>query len=361
MLWTAEEKQLQANPKRPAQGTVIEGNLDKKIGPVASVLVQNGVLRTGDVVRAGAAYGRVRSLLNDLGKAVSEAGPSIAVQLVGLNAVPSAGEELEVCASESEARERAEAVGQTNRQQRISDMSGGGSMVTLSSLATVDDDTDVLQRMNIIIKADTSGMVEAIKGALMALPQDSVTIRILLAGTGDITPSDVDLAAASSGMVVGFNLAVSEAVEAAAKRVGVVVASYDIIYALLDDVKAMMEGKLKAIEERVTQGRAEVKALFGSGKRRACGVGVLEGKLVKGAQVEVKRGKAIVFTGKLSSLRRVKDVVSEVEAGLECGVQCDEFWEWQVGDKVECFMIVTKARKLEDAKAATAIDVASLS
>ncbi|KAG2490006.1 hypothetical protein HYH03_011472 [Edaphochlamys debaryana] len=364
LLWVAEEKQLVSNPKRPARGTVIEANLDRKRGPVATLLVQAGTLRPGDIVRAGASVGKVRSLANDLGQAITQAGPSIAVQLIGLNSVPAAGEEFEVHASEQEARSAAGEFEEGFKVRRMIEMSGGGSMVTLASLATVDEDQEAMQRLNLIIKADTSGMVEAIKGALSMLPQQSVVLRFLLAGAGEITVSDVELAAASGGLVLAFNQEPDEAVSSQAKRLGVNVKSYRIIYELIDDVKAAMEGKLKLVEERVPQGSATVKAVFGTGKKRVAGVGVAEGKLTKAGYVTVKRGSGkaqqVVYEGKLTSLRRVKDLVEEVSAGLECGVGCEGFTEWQEGDQIECYLLVTKSRRLEEARATTAVDMSTL-
>ncbi|KXZ43734.1 hypothetical protein GPECTOR_81g182 [Gonium pectorale] len=364
LLWTAEERQLMSNPSRPARGTVIEAYLDKKRGPVATLLVQAGTLRPGDIIRAGASYGKVRALTNDLGQTMPSAGPSIAVQLTGLNSVPAAGEEFEVAPTEQAARLAAYDFEEKLKVRRMMEMSGGGSMVTLSSLATVDEDQEAMQRLNLIIKADTSGMVEAIKGALSMLPQQSVVLRFLLASAGEITVSDVDLAAASGGLVLAFNLEADEAVSSHAKRLGVSVKSYRIIYELIDDVKAAMEGKLKLVEERVVQGSAVVKAVFGTGKKRVAGCAVTDGKLTKSGYVTVKRGSGkaatVVYDGKLSSLRRVKDVVEEVPAGLECGLGADGFTEWQEGDVLECYLLVTKSRRLEDARATTAVDVATL-
>lgn len=360
ILWVAEEQQYVANPAKRAEGTVIESHLDKKVGPVATVLVQCGTLRVGDIVRAGASLGKVRNMINDLGRSVDTAGPSIAVQLFGLDSTPVAGEEFRVYSTDSEAREAAMKSAQAMRNQRMADLTGGGSMVTLSTLATMDEDVDVMQRMNLIVKGDTMGVVEAIKGALSSLPQESVTLRFLLSGAGDITVSDVDLAAASQGLILGFNIEPDEAVQTHAKRMGVTINSYKVIYNLLDDVKAAMEGKLRSVQERVNMGKAVVKAVFGTGKKRVAGCAVTEGKLQKGTFITVKRGKAVVFDGKLSSLRRVKDVVDEVSAGLECGVAAEGFVEWQADDQIECYKTVTKARRLEDAKAATAVDAASL-
>jgi len=359
LLWVAEEKQFMANPKRAARGTVVEAHLDRKIGAVATLLVQAGTLRPGDIVSAGASYGKVRTLLNDLGKSVPEAGPSIAVQMVGLDSVPAAGEEFVVHASDSDARAAAAAFMEQNRTQRMLELTGG-SMVTLSSLATVDEDMETLQRLNLVIKGDTVGVVEAIKSALSSLPQQSVTLRYLLSGAGDISISDVDLAAASQAMLLGFNLQPEEAVQTHAKRLGVNILTYKIIYDLIDDVKAAMEGKLKAVDERVALGKAEVKALFGSGKKKVAGCLVTSGKLQKGAQISIKRGKNVVFEGKLSSLRRIKDTVDEVSEGTECGLGAEGFLDFAVGDVIDCYNVVTKSRKLEEARASLAVDLATL-
>lgn len=228
VAWMAEEQQLVANPKKAAQGTVIEAYLDKKKGPVATLLVQTGTLRVGDCVSVGGSSGKVRVMTNDLGQTLTEAGPSFAVQMGGLDSVPDAGEEFMVHSNEAAAREAAEEYEFGHRAQRLSDLGSGGSMVTLSSLASVDEEQEAMQRMNLIIKADTMGVVEAIKSALGALPQESVTLRYLLTGAGDMSISDVDLAAASSALLVGFNLEASDAVETHAKRLGVTIMTYKV-------------------------------------------------------------------------------------------------------------------------------------
>jgi len=358
--WVAEEKKLVANGKRAAAGTIIEAHLDRKVGPVATLLVQAGTLRVGDLVSAGASYGKVRSLRDDLGRPMDLAGPSIAVQLVGLNSVPNAGEEWAVVPSEAAARDAADKSVEMFRAARFQEMTGN-SMVTLSSLATIDEDTEALQRLNVIIKGDTMGVVEAIKAALSSLPQQSISLRTLLSGAGDISVSDVDLAAASGALVLGFNLNPDNVVEEHAKRLNVKLMTYKVIYDLLDDVKAAMEGKLRSVEERIVLGKAEVKAQFGTGKKKVAGCVVTSGKLLKGAMVSVKRGKVVVFEGKLSSLRRIKDNVEEVTEGLECGAGCEDFLEWQPGDLMECYQMVTKTRRLEDARASTAVDMSTLS
>lgn len=287
---------------------------------------------------------------------VSEAGPSIAVQVLGLNSVPQAGDIFEVLESEGRARAAAESVEDARRLERLAEMAGGGSKVTLSSLASMDDDSDseqAIQRLNIILKADASGSVEAVKSALGALPQDSVMLRYLLAAPGDVTVSDIDLAVASGGMVLGFGVTPSEAVLTAAKRSNITVGTYSVIYDLVDEVRAVMEGRLRTQEERVSIGMAEVKQVFGSGNRKVAGCTVVDGMLRKGAVVSVKRGKRTVYEGKLTSLRRVKDDVKEVGAGTECGVSVEGFKDWEEGDKIEAFDLVEKRLKLEEAHATT--------
>lgn len=290
---------------------------------------------------------------------VSAAGPSIAVQVLGLNAVPQAGDEIDAYENDSDARAAAERVESSRRLERLAELSGGGAMVTLSSLASMDesdneDGVQQLQRMNIILKADASGSCEAVKSALSTLPQDTIKLRWLLSSPGEVTVSDVDLASASGGIVLGFNVNPSEAVMAAAKRGGVDVRSYKVIYDLVDDVKAAMEGKLNSVEERVPLGTALVKAVFGSGSRKAAGCVVTDGVLRKGSVIQVFRGrKTVVFEGTLTSLRRVKDDVKEVESGVECGVSLEKFKEWEEGDRIEAFDVIQKKLTLEEAKVAT--------
>lgn len=285
-----------------------------------------------------------------------EAGPSIAVQVLGLNSVPQAGDVFEVLESEGRARAAAEAVEDARRLERLADIAGGGSKVTLSSLASLDDDdteSAAIQRMNIILKADASGSVEAVKSALGSLPQDSVMLRYLMAAPGDITVSDIDLAVASGGMVLGFGVTPSEAVLASAKRSGITIGTYSVIYDLVDEVRAAMEGRLRTQEEKVSIGSAEVKAVFGSGNRKVAGCLVVDGILRKGAVVQVKRGKRVVYEGPLTSLRRVKDDVKEVGAGTECGCSVEGFRDWEEKDVIEAFDVVQKRLKLEEAHATT--------
>jgi len=348
----AEMEQLCANPSRPAAGTVLEAHLDRRSGPTASVLVAVGTLRPGDVIVAGAAHGRVRSLVDASGE-LDAAGPSMAALVTGLNAVPAAGDGFRVCASEQDARRAAEAAQDAARLARLDDASSG-SKITTMSLASLDDDeggsgAEALQRVNVVLKADAAGAVEAVKSAATALPQDRVALRFLLAGPGDVTLSDVDLAFASSALILGFNVSPSDAVAAAAKRVGVDIRSYRVIYDLVDDLRAAMEGRLGAIDERIPIGSAAVQASFGSGGRKVAGVVVTDGALRKGALAVVTRKGKTVAEGAIASLRRVKDDVKEVTAGVECGVGVAGFNDWEAGDAIAAFDVVSKQRTLEEA------------
>eukprot|EP00854_Cymbomonas_tetramitiformis_P002698 gene2698-3472_t len=347
MMLQAEVAELQANANREARGTVLEAYLDKNRGATANLLVQAGTLNPGDMILAGAAYGRARAVMDHKGLPLeSGAGPSVPVQVLGLNGVPVAGDQWEVCIDESEARSRAEAVAEELRLARIQEQSGGGSMVTLTGLAASGGEGEETIRLNIILKADTSGSVEAIKGALNALPQDKVMLRFLLAAAGDITASDVDLASASGGIVFGFNTPAPEAVEAYAKQQSVEMLSYSIIYDLIDEVRAAMQGLLQPVVEKVPLGEADVLAVFGSGRSRVAGCVVTDGKLTKGCTVQVMREEEMIHEGLLSSLRRLKDNVKEVSQGTECGAGCSGFADWKEDDKILAFELVTKNQSL---------------
>ncbi|CAK0786401.1 hypothetical protein CVIRNUC_009614 [Coccomyxa viridis] len=349
VLLMAEVEELLANPDRPARGTIVESHLDKKTGAVATMLVAAGTLRQGDVVQAGAAFGKVRTMRESKGE-VTEAGPSIAVQMVGLNAVPVAGDEFSVCSTEQEARKNAEAVELAMRLDRLQ-AQAGASMVTTNTLASMDEDESdaALKRFNIILKADATGALEAVKAAINALPQDRVQPRFLLAAASDITKSDVDLAFASDGIILGFNIEPSEAALAHAKQYGVDMRSYRVIYDIVDDIRAMMEGKLAAVEERMPLGEAEVRAIFGSGSRIVAGCMVTEGQVRKGCHAVIMRNKQKVHEGKVTSLRRVKDDVKEVSAGLECGLAVETYLGWREGDRIELCEIKSKQQTLEEA------------
>ncbi|KAL0306637.1 UNVERIFIED_CONTAM: Translation initiation factor IF-2, chloroplastic [Sesamum radiatum] len=354
IMLVSELQELKANPHRNAKGTVIEAGLDKSKGPVATFIVQNGTLKRGDVVVCGEAFGKVRALFDDKGKRVDEAGPSIPVQVIGLNNVPLAGDEFEVVGSLDIARERAESRAEDLRNERITAKAGDGK-VTLSSFASaVSTGKNAgldLHQLNMILKVDVQGSIEAVRQALQVLPQDNVTLKFLLQATGDVSTSDVDLAVASKAIIFGFNVRVPGSVKSYADNKNIEIRLYKVIYELIDDVRNAMEGLLDPVEEQVPIGSAEVRAVFSSGSGRVAGCMVTEGKIVKDCGIRVLRKGKEVHVGVLGSLRRVKEMVKEVNAGLECGIGIEEFGDWEEGDIIEAFNTVQKKRTLEEASA----------
>lgn len=354
VMLVAEMQELKANPHRKAKGSVIEAGLDKSRGPVVTLIVQNGTLRKGDVVVCGKAFGKMRALFDDRGGRLDEAGPSIAVQVIGLSDVPIAGDEFEVVDSLDVARERAELCATSLRDARISAKAGEGK-VTLSSIATAvsagkQSGLDRHQ-LNIILKVDVQGSIEAIRHALQVLPQDNVILKFLLQAPGDVSTSDVDLAVAAEAIIFGFNVKAPSSVKSYADKKSVEIRLYRIIYELIDDMRNAMEGLLEPVEEQISIGSASVRATFSSGSGRVAGCMVTEGKVVKECGVRVVRKGKTVHTGSINSLRRVKEEVKEVGAGLECGIGVDDFMDWEAGDVIEAFNVVKKLRTLEEASA----------
>nr|AAK32930.1 At1g17220/F20D23_8 [Arabidopsis thaliana]AAN46761.1 At1g17220/F20D23_8 [Arabidopsis thaliana] len=354
VMLVAELQELKANPHRNAKGIVIEAGLDKAKGPFATFIVQKGTLKRGDVVVCGEAFGKVRALFDHSGERVDEAGPSIPVQVIGLNNVPIAGDEFEIVSSLDVAREMAEARAVSLRDEGISAKAGDGK-VTLSSLASAVSAKKMsgldLHQLNIILKVDVQGSIEAVRQALQVLPQENVTLKFLLQATGDVSNSDVDLASASEAIVFGFNVKASGSVKKAAENKGVEIRLYRVIYELIDDVRNAMEGLLESVEEQIPIGSAEVRATFSSGSGRVAGCMVNEGKFVKDCGIRVVRKGKTVHVGVLDSLKRVKENVKEVSAGLECGIGMDDYDDWIEGDIIEAFNAVQKRRTLEEASA----------
>ncbi|MEB3266210.1 MAG: translation initiation factor IF-2 [Cyanobacteriota bacterium] len=344
ILLVSDVEDLQANPDRMARGTVIEAHLDKAKGPVATLLIQNGTLRAGDVLAAGPILGKVRAMVDDTGKRVKEAGPSCAVEALGFSEVPTAGDEFEVYTDEKSARavvgDRASEARATRLAQQMA--SRRVSLASMSGQASEGE----LKELNLILKADVQGSVEAILGALEQLPQEEVQVRVLLSAPGEITETDVDLAAASGAVIVGFNTSMAPGAKRAADATGVDVRDYDVIYKLLEDIQLAMEGLLEPELVEESLGEAEVRAVFTIGKAAVAGCYVTSGKLQRNCKVRVRRGKEKVYEGDLDSLRRNKDDVKEVATGFECGVGCDRFSGWQDGDRIEAFKLVTQRRTL---------------
>ena len=339
VLLVADLQELTANPKRPAVGTIVEAELDKGRGPVATAIVQTGTLRVGDVIVVGETYGKVRALENSLGKRVTKAGPSTAVVVLGLADVPQAGDTLRVVADEKEARTMVE-----SRQAATAAKGGDGS-----GRATLEDLYRQIQagqakELRIILKADVSGSLGAITHALDQLSSDEVRINVLHEAAGDITDNDIMLAAASDAIVVGFNTKITDTARRAAEAEGVDIRTYDIIYKLTDDIDAALKGLLEPEIVEVIEGRAEVRQVIRIGKGTViAGSYVTDGRIVRGG-ARIWRGGKIIATDRIDSLRRFRDDVREVATGFECGIGLAGFHDLQEGDVIECFTSQTVSR-----------------
>ncbi|NET54586.1 MAG: translation initiation factor IF-2, partial [Merismopedia sp. SIO2A8] len=286
--------------------------------PVASLLVQNGTLRVGDSIVAGSVFGKVRAMTDDRGMRVEVATPSFAVELLGLSDVPAAGDEFEVFESEKEARAVASQRSDEQRRSRLQQMMAS-RRVTLNSLSAQAQEGE-LKELNLILKADVQGSVEAILGSLKQLPQNEVQVRVLLTAAGEISETDVDLAAASGAVIIGFSTTMSPSARQAAEREGVDVREYDIIYKLLDDIQGAMEGLLEPelVEEEL--GEVEVRAVFPVGRGAVAGCYVRSGKAIRNCNLRVRRDGQVIYEGILDSLKRMKEDAREVNTGFECGI-----------------------------------------
>ncbi len=344
ILLVTEVEELVANPARFAKGTVVEAHLDRTRGPVATLLIQNGTLHVGDVISVGAVYGKIRAMIDDRGQKVEAALPSFAVEILGLGEVPEAGEEFEVFANEKAARLQAEEQASTNRQNRLQQQMAS-RRVTLSSLSAQAQEGE-LKELNLILKADVQGSVEAILGSLQQLPQNEVQLRVLLSAPGEVTETDVDLAAADGAVIIGFNTTLASGARQAADREGVDVREYDIIYKLLDDIQGAMEGLLDPEEVETTLGQAEVREVFPVGQGFIAGCYVQSGKIIRNRNLRVRRGDETVFEGIIDSLKRMKEDAREVNSGYECGIGSAKFTDWKEGDIIEVYEMTMKRRTL---------------
>lgn len=344
ILLVAEVEDLLANPDRSAKGTVIEANLDKSRGPVATLIIQNGTLKVGDILVAGSVFGKVRAMVDDRGARVSIASPSFAVEVLGLSDVPAAGDEFEVYRDEKEARSIASSRVDEQRQSRLQ-QAMASRRVSLNTISAQAQEGE-LKELNLILKADVQGSVEAILGALQRLPQREVQVRVLLAAPGEITETDVDLASASSAVIVGFNTTLASGSRQAADALGVDVRDYNIIYKLLEDIQGAMEGLLEPEMVEEPLGQVEVRAVFPVGRGAVAGCYVLSGKILRNCRVRIMRNKQVVYESNLDSLKRMKDDVKEVNAGYECGIGLDSFKDWVEGDIVDAFRLISKRRTL---------------
>jgi len=328
ILVVAEMEELKADPSRPAVGVVIEAKLDKTRGPMATVLIQNGTLKLGDSVVVGTVWGRVRAMFNDAGKRVRKAEPATPVEILGLNSVPGVGDTLTAVAGEQQARALIQERQQAQQQAKTVSLDNLYDQIT----------TGKVKELDVILKADVQGSIEPIRSSLERLSTEEVKVRIIHSGSGNITESDIMLAMASKGLIIGFGTAVEAGARRLADIEGVDIRTYDVIYNLVDDVDKALKGLLEPRYVEVIEGRAEVKALFPTGKKgKVAGVFVSEGRISRGATVRVRRGEQILCESEVSSLRRFKDNVNEVSAGLECGVGIKAFSDFQIGDIIELF------------------------
>ena len=342
ILLQAELLDLRANPDRPAEGAVVEAKLDKGRGPVATVLVQRGTLKVGDIVVAGSEWGRVRLLANERGETVKEAGPSTPIEVLGLSAPPEAGDEMVVVESEARAREVAEYRARKRREQR----QASSSRQTLDQLLQTREAGEKRQ-LPLVLKADVQGSSEAIQGALAKLGTDEVGAQILQSGVGGITESDVILAHASGAAVIGFNVRANAQARERAKRDGVEIRYYNIIYNLVDDVKAALSGLLAPETREKFLGNAEILEVFNITKvGKVAGCKVTEGVVRRGAKARLIRDNVVIHEGELSTLKRFKDEVKEVQVGQECGMAFANYQDMQKGDVIECFEVETIQRAL---------------
>ena len=342
LLLTAEMLELKANPNRAARGLVIEAELDKGKGAVATVLVQKGTLHVGDAIAAGSAHGRVRAMMDDKGRRVKEAGPSQPVEILGLNDVPNAGEVFVGCASDKEARAFAETFISQNKVKLLEETK---SKMSLDDLFNQIQEGN-LKELDIVVKADVQGSVEAIKQSLLKLSNDEVVVKIIHGGVGAINESDVILASASNAIIIGFNVRPDATAKEIAEREGVDLRLYRVIYNAIEDVEAAMKGMLDPVFEEKVLGHAEVRQTFkASGVGTIAGAYVLDGIFERNCSVRLVRDGIVVFDGPLASLKRFKDDVKEVRAGYECGFVFENYNDIKEGDQVEAYKLVETERK----------------
>jgi len=341
----AEILDLKANPERSAEGTVIEAKLDRGRGPVATVLVQRGTLHTGDIVVAGAEWGRVRALVNDLGSTVKEAGPSVPVEVLGFNGTPEAGDRVAVVESEARAREITEYRARQKRERLAARMGSAGR--TLADMMRDLKSGAGRKELPLVVRADVQGSAEAIVGALEKVGNEEVAARVVQAGVGGISESDVTLAEASGAIILGFNVRAHKEAREAAERAGIEIRYYNIIYDLVDDVKAAMSGLLAPTLREERLGEAQILEVFNVSKvGKVAGCRVLDGVVQRGAHVRLIRDNVVIHEGKLSQLKRFKDDAREVTSGQDCGMAFENYQDMRAGDIIECYRVEEVKRTL---------------
>ena len=334
LLLIAEMEDLKADPAQPALGVVIEAKMDKTKGPLATVLINEGTLRLGDTIVVGTTWGRVKAMFNDMGKRVRKVEPATPVEILGLGTVPQVGDNLKAVSNESQAQKLIE--------KRLAERRQEPKAVNLSNLYD-QISTGRVKELDIILKVDVQGSIEPIKGSLEELGTEQVKVSVIYSGTGNVTESNVMLATASKGIIIGFGVSTGSRARRLAEIEGVSIRSYDVIYDLISDVSNALKGMLEPSYVEVIEGRAEVRNIFTAGKKeKVAGAYVTEGKVSRGASVRLRRGEQVLCESSVSSLRRFKDDVKEVAAGYECGLGIKDFNSFQVGDVLEFFKTETR-------------------
>jgi translation initiation factor IF-2 len=334
VLLVADIHDFKANPARPASGVVIEAKLDRARGPVATVLVQTGTMHVGDVVVAGGAYGKVKALFNDRGQRVRQAGPSVPAEILGLNGVAEAGDPMQAVVDEKIARQMVDPAARAGERD-LSEPRRDLSLQALSSQIQAGE----VKEVTLVVKTDVQGSIEPILNSLARLEDETgIRIKVLHSGTGNVSDSDILLAAASKGIIIGFNVRADPSSRRVAESQGVDIRLYTVIYHLVDDVRRALAGMLEPEYREIVRGQAEIRQAFRAGKTgQAAGCLVLEGTIGRNSLVRIKRGREVLFEGRIQSLRRVKDDVREVTAGQECGMTFDGFNDFDAGDVVEAY------------------------
>ena len=341
ILLTAEVHELKANPDRNARGIVIEAELDRGRGPVATILVQKGTLHVGDNVAAGASYGKIRAMIDDKGRRVKEAGPSTPVEILGLNDVPNAGEIIMAMDTDKEARNVAETFISEGKKKLLDDTKHKVSLDALFEQFQAGN----VKELGLIIKADVQGSVEAVKQSLVKLSNDEVVVKVIHGGVGNINESDVVLASASNAIIIGFNVKPDNQARIVAEREKVDMRLYTVIYNAIEDVEAALKGMLEPIYEEKVIGQVEIRQIFkASGIGNIAGCLVTEGRVTRDSKVRLTRDKEQIYEGPLASLKHFKDEVKEVKAGTECGIVLENFNDIQEGDKLEAYIMVEVPR-----------------
>lgn len=335
LLVVAEVEELKANPAGPASGVVVEAEMDRNRGPLATILVNSGTLKPSDTVVVGGTWGRVRAMFNGLGKQIKKAGPATPVEILGLNSVPQAGDILTAVASEQQAQSMLE----KHRREEEERTSVSSRVVSLHNLYDKISSGQV-KGLNVILKADVQGSIEPIRSSLERSSTDEVQVRILHSGTGNVSESDVMLATASNGLIIGFGVGTDEGARRLAGTEIIDIRHYDVIYNVVDDVEKALKGLLEPELVEVIEGHAEVRAVFSAPKGvQVAGIYVLDGKVSRNSSVRVRRGEEVISDTTVSSLRRFKDDAREVATGYECGISVKDFANFQVGDRLEFYRI----------------------